>query len=73
MDAAAGLKELVSGLGQRRDPRVRGYLQSGPALAIPLLAYMALVWYGPRFMKGRTSPPLRLALTAYNIAQVSGV
>ncbi|KAF0299534.1 Elongation of very long chain fatty acids protein 7 [Amphibalanus amphitrite] len=63
---------LLDGLIQRRDPRTRDYLmQASPVpLGIALAAYLVLVGYGPRFMKNRPTPPLRLTMMLYNIGQV---
>ncbi|XP_043215738.1 elongation of very long chain fatty acids protein 7-like [Amphibalanus amphitrite] len=64
--------QLLDGLIQRRDPRTRDYLmQASPVpLGIALAAYLVLVGYGPRFMKNRPTPPLRLTMMLYNIGQV---
>ena len=67
------LAQLIDGLVQRRDPRTKNFLlEASPVpLVLSLAAYMVLVGYGPRFMKNRPSPPLRLTMTVYNIGQVS--
>ncbi|XP_037073832.1 elongation of very long chain fatty acids protein 1-like [Pollicipes pollicipes] len=72
MEALRDLRELAQGLVHRRDPRVRNYaMQASPTVVVgAVLGYMLLVGYGPRFMKNRQTPPLRLVMFLYNIGQV---
>ena len=66
------LLEISRGLANRRDPRVRQYMMQSSCVPVTLamVSYLVLISYGPRFMKNRQSPPLKLAMTAYNIGQV---
>ncbi|XP_037073787.1 elongation of very long chain fatty acids protein 1-like [Pollicipes pollicipes] len=66
------IRSITNGLVHRRDPRVRDYvMQSSPEITLGATAgYMLLVAYGPRLMKNRPTPPLRLVMFLYNIGQV---
>ena len=67
------LLEVGRGLAYRRDPRVRQYIMQSSCVpvAVAMVAYLALVAYGPRFMKDRKPPQLKRVMTVYNIGQVS--
>ena len=73
MAPPGSLLQLWDGLVRRRDPRTRDFMmQASPApLAVAMAGYIVLVGYGPRFMKNRQTPPLKLVMLLYNIGQVS--
>ena len=67
------LLDITNGIAYRRDPRVRSFWMQSSCVPMSLVmaAYLVLVSYGPRFMKNRPTPPLKMAMTVYNVGQVS--
>jgi len=63
---------LGTWLWERRDPRVKHHLMQGsPTVVVTaIIAYLLLVTYGPRMMKGRKTPPLYYPMALYNVIQV---